>query len=76
MPDPRFFQTPAALSLGVLASISEATLSNPEDADFIVTNIAPLHEAVETEISFLDNKKYNSREYWYHVIYVSVIISK
>ena len=61
MPDSRFFPPPAPLSLATLASISGCELADPKYADFIVSDIAPLHEAESAHISFLDNKKYKDQ---------------
>lgn len=58
MADPRFFDKSSSLTLGELAKITGATLSNPSDADLRLDDVAPLDLAQKSHLSFLDNKKY------------------
>jgi UDP-3-O-[3-hydroxymyristoyl] glucosamine N-acyltransferase len=61
MPDVNFYSKPQAKSLGTLASLSGAELSNASHADFIIEDVASLSDATSTQISFLDNKKYKDQ---------------
>jgi UDP-3-O-[3-hydroxymyristoyl] glucosamine N-acyltransferase len=58
MVDKRFFVRNSAQNLAKLAEISGAKLYNPDDADYIIDDVAPLDRAGDHEISFLDNSKY------------------
>lgn len=58
MADPRFFKNTGPYTLGQLAEATGATLNRPADAAKQVHDIAPLGEATEQHISFLDNPKY------------------
>lgn len=58
MADSRFFKSAGPFSLERLAEIAGATLSDPAAGAVLVDDIAPLETATQTQLSFLDNKKY------------------
>lgn len=58
MADPRFFSVAGPFSLGQLAEIAEAELSEGADAEQLFTGVAPLDRAGPGDVSFLDNKRY------------------
>ncbi len=58
MPDPRFFCRTAPQSLGYLAEITGATLSESADPALLIEDVAPLDQAGPGHISFLDNPRY------------------
>lgn len=58
MADKRFFSVAGPFTLGQLAEITGAELSDPAAASRQVHDVAPLQEANDTQISFLDNRKY------------------
>lgn len=60
MADPRFFETVGPLTLGALAEIASAELSEGADPDRLVTDVAPLDKADSQTVSFLDNRRYLS----------------
>lgn len=60
MADPRFFSVAGPFRLGQIAEITGAHLIDSSRAENLMTDVAPLQEADENKISFLDNKKYVS----------------
>jgi UDP-3-O-[3-hydroxymyristoyl] glucosamine N-acyltransferase len=60
MADPRFFKNAGPFTLGALAQLTGAMLSDPTAADRKIVDVAPLQEADAERLSFLDNKKYVS----------------
>jgi UDP-3-O-[3-hydroxymyristoyl] glucosamine N-acyltransferase len=58
MPDTRFFSRQGPFSLGDLAERTGTRLSDPSAANQIVQDVAPLATARDSDLSFLDNKKY------------------
>lgn len=58
MADPRFFTRSSPMTLGQLAEMSGATLSDESAAARQVIDVAALSDATEQHLSFLDNKKY------------------
>ena len=61
MADPRFYKKAAVVSLAQLAAKCEVELANPEDADFLVDDLAALDTAGPTQLTFLDNRKYRDQ---------------
>ncbi|KKJ77539.1 UDP-3-O-(3-hydroxymyristoyl) glucosamine N-acyltransferase [Kiloniella litopenaei] len=60
MADSRFFHNAGPFSLQELCDHVGGELSEGSDPSFLVTDVGSLEEANETEVSFLDNKKYVS----------------
>lgn len=58
MADPRFFNRSKPMSLGEIAKYAQADLHNPDDAQYLIEDVAPLQSARSCDISFLDNVKY------------------
>lgn len=58
MADPRFFQKSSAKTLGELAAIAGGKLVDDTKAGLLIDDVAPLDQAGEGQISFLDNRKY------------------
>lgn len=58
MADQRFFENTGPFTLGQLAELTGAVLSDPAAAGKSVVDLAPLQEAGADHVSFLDNKKY------------------
>ena len=58
MADPRFFRRKGPFTLGRLAEITGAALSEGADPAKEMTDVAPLGAAGPDELSFLDNRKY------------------
>jgi UDP-3-O-[3-hydroxymyristoyl] glucosamine N-acyltransferase len=58
MADPRFFKISGPMTLGKLAEITGAQLSDPGAAAREVVDVAALSEADADRLSFLDNRKY------------------
>lgn len=58
MADPSFFASPVPLSLAKAAGVSGADLANPADGDYLIDAVAPLDQAREGQLAFLDNHKY------------------
>lgn len=58
MADKRFFNIAGPFTLGQLAEMTGSELSDPVAATVTVTDVAPLHDADGTRVSFLDNKNY------------------
>lgn len=58
MADKRFFTVAGPFTLGHLAGLTGSVLSDPSAAGALVSDVAPLQEAREGQLSFLDNRKY------------------
>lgn len=58
MADPRFFQKSQPISLGELADRFGCELSVSADRGLMIDDVAPLHVAGASHLSFLDNVKY------------------
>ncbi len=58
MADLRFFSRSTPLSLEDIARLSGAKISEGSNSDFMIEDVAPLHSAGASDISFLDNIKY------------------
>jgi UDP-3-O-[3-hydroxymyristoyl] glucosamine N-acyltransferase len=58
MADPRFFKKSGPLALGRIAELTGSELSDPSAAAQEVSDVAPLQDAGEGALSFLDNRKY------------------
>lgn len=58
MTDPRFFTVAGPFTLSELAGIAGADIAEGGNGDAVFNDVAPLHEAGATDISFLDNRKY------------------
>lgn len=58
MADPRFFDRAGPFTLAALASRCGATLGPGADPDLLLIDVAPLDQAGEGQLSFLDNRKY------------------
>lgn len=58
MSNPRFFSTPAPVTLADLAEATGARLSDPAFGSRTVSAIAPLESAAEGDLAFLDNPAY------------------
>lgn len=58
MTAPSFFPAPAPISLSEIARASGATLADPATGDRIIRAIAPLENAGEGSLAFLDNAAY------------------
>ena len=61
MADPRFFENAGPISLGRLAEITGAELSDPESAGKMVADVGSLDSAGPDQVSFIDNIKYKSQ---------------
>lgn len=58
MADPRFFTRSQPKTLGQLAELTGAELSDPAAAGKVVQDVASLQIATAEDVGFLDNKKY------------------
>ncbi|TAK34500.1 MAG: UDP-3-O-(3-hydroxymyristoyl)glucosamine N-acyltransferase, partial [Lysobacteraceae bacterium] len=58
MPDPRFFETGPAITLGELAELTGAELSRPEAAGVSITAVAVLGRAGPGAVTFLSDRRY------------------
>ena len=58
MADSRFFTRQGPFTLGMLAELSQSSLSAGADGDQSIIDLAPLDRAEAGDIAFLDNKKY------------------
>ena len=58
MTDPNFFKNLGPFSAKELANFSGADLSGALKPDVLYTDVRPLSDAGENDVSFLDNKKY------------------
>jgi len=61
MADSRFHSNSGPISLGELADITGAVLSDNADSDLMVTDVAPLDRADSDTLSFLDNVRYKDQ---------------
>ncbi|HTK85318.1 MAG TPA: UDP-3-O-(3-hydroxymyristoyl)glucosamine N-acyltransferase [Patescibacteria group bacterium] len=61
MPDPRFFRREKPKSLGELAALTGAAISQGSDPALLIEDVAPLDQAGAGTISFLDNVKYKDQ---------------
>lgn len=60
MADSQFFTKAAPFSLAQISAKIGAVLFNPEDAEYIVKDVATLSDASSMHLAFLDNKKYRN----------------
>ena len=58
MPDSRFFESLGPLTLSALAERAGAALSNADHWDRLISRVAPLGRAADTDITFLSGKRY------------------
>ena len=58
MPDPRFFETGAPITLGELAELTGAELSRPEAASLPIAAVAVLGKAGPGAVTFLSDRRY------------------
>lgn len=58
MPDPRFFAKSAPKTLAEIAHLAGAELPVTANPEQLFTDVAPLHTATATDLTFFDNKKY------------------
>jgi len=58
MADPRFFNNSGPFALARIAEAAGAELVNTDSNDRLFTDVAPLDQADQNALSFLDNKKY------------------
>ena len=58
MADTRFFTVAGPFTLGELAALTKSELGHKADPDLRLVDVAPLDQAAEGQISFLDNRKY------------------
>lgn len=61
MPDPNFFKSTGEFTLSEIAGLTGAELSEPSAGDFKIQDVAPLDEAQNSDLSFLDNIKYKDQ---------------
>ena len=61
MADPAFFKKSQSFTLAELAGIVGAELAQPSDGDYVIEDVAPLDNAGENDLSFLDNVKYKEQ---------------
>ncbi len=61
MADLRFFTKPQSLTLAQIAGRIGAELHEPEQAEYLIHDVAALDVASEGQLSFLDNKKYRDQ---------------
>lgn len=61
MADPRFFDRSGPFSLKQLASLSGAELADEAGASAEISDVAPLDQAQDGHITFLDNKRYKDQ---------------
>ncbi len=61
MADPKFFDRAGPVTLGQLAEMTGAKLSEGSDPDYEIHDVAALDTAGENDISFFDNKKYRDQ---------------
>ncbi|HAJ89515.1 MAG TPA: UDP-3-O-(3-hydroxymyristoyl)glucosamine N-acyltransferase [Rhodospirillaceae bacterium] len=61
MADTQFFKKANPMSLAQISAKIGATLARPEDADFLVLDVAALNSATNDHLTFLDNKKYRAQ---------------
>ncbi|MEM6780832.1 MAG: UDP-3-O-(3-hydroxymyristoyl)glucosamine N-acyltransferase [Pseudomonadota bacterium] len=61
MADPRFFKRSGPFTLHELAELSGAELHEAADAELKIEDVAPLDQAEEKHITFLDNVRYKNQ---------------
>ncbi len=60
MTDPVFFKRTSDLSVGEIAALTGATLSDPARSDLRISNVAPIDRAGPHDLTFLENLRYSS----------------
>lgn len=60
MTDPIFFKRESGLSVGEIAAMTGAKLSDPSRADHRITDVAPIDRAGPHDLTFLENLSYSS----------------
>jgi UDP-3-O-[3-hydroxymyristoyl] glucosamine N-acyltransferase len=58
MPDPRFHNRKGPFTIAALAGIARAEIGGAADPDMAIHDVAPLAEAGDGHISFIDNPRY------------------
>lgn len=58
MPDAQFFRTDLSFTLKELVEVVGGELQNPALAERVISGVAPVDVAAETDITFLSNSKY------------------
>lgn len=58
MPDPRFFDTRAPLSIGALCNLTGAVADQAGASDRLISGVAPLDRAGPADVAFLGDKKH------------------
>jgi len=58
MADPVFFKAAQPISLGAVAALTGATLTEPGASERLVSGVAPLDAAGAADLTFLDNARY------------------
>jgi UDP-3-O-[3-hydroxymyristoyl] glucosamine N-acyltransferase len=58
MPDPRFYEALPATTLGELAALADARLSDPAAADRLIEGVASLAKASEQQIAFCADRRH------------------
>jgi UDP-3-O-[3-hydroxymyristoyl] glucosamine N-acyltransferase len=58
MTEPIFFKRPDGLTVGEIATLAGATLSDPSRSGLVITNIAPIDRAGPSDLTFLENPRY------------------
>jgi UDP-3-O-[3-hydroxymyristoyl] glucosamine N-acyltransferase len=61
MVDTNFYKKNGSFKLGFLAGISESSAHNKSDNDIIIHDVAPIDDAKEGDITFLQNPKYKDK---------------
>lgn len=59
MTDPVFFKRGSGLSIGEIAELAGAKLSDPSRAGLRITNVAPIDRAGPHDLTFLENLRYS-----------------
>jgi len=59
MTDPVFFKRDSDLSVGEIAVLAGATLSDPSRAELRINNVAPIDRAGPHDLTFLENLRYS-----------------
>lgn len=58
MPDPRFFESQAPISLGELAALTGAELSRPEAAETLIASVAVMAKAKPGSVTFAGDRRH------------------
>lgn len=58
MPDTRFHRRGAPLTVAEIAALTGAVITKAEDGGKVLQDVAPLSTATDTDLAFLDNRKY------------------